>query len=100
MEVVYAVFPIVFFFEAYSFYESDFNKINYLLIAKLLNKCYWYNKFRKSFACQMQCWQVTCWKRADFLALLSCVCLCFCHFPICVLIHIRTKGTVGIVKHV
>ena len=38
---------------------------------------------------------VTCWERADLLAL-----LCLCHFPICALIHIRTKGEVGTVKHV
>ena len=32
--------------------------------------------------------------------LVCCVFLCLCHFPICVLIHIRTKGEVGTVKHV
>ena len=38
---------------------------------------------------------ITCWEKADLLAL-SCVCifLCFCHFPICVLVHIRTKGKI------
>ena len=38
---------------------------------------------------------VTCWERADLLAI---VCVLFCHFPICVLVHIRIKGEVGAVK--
>ena len=29
---------------------------------------------------------VTCWERADLLAV---VCVVFCHFPKCVLVHIR-----------
>ena len=40
---------------------------------------------------------VTCWERADLLAV---VCVLFCHFPICVLVHIRIKGEVGAVKPV
>ena len=38
---------------------------------------------------------VTCWERADLLAV---VCVVFCHFPKCFLIHIRIKGKVGAVK--
>ena len=38
---------------------------------------------------------VICWERADFLAV---VCVMFCHFPKCVLVHIRSKGEVGAVK--
>ena len=38
---------------------------------------------------------VTCWERADLLAV---VCAVFCHFPKCVLVHIRNKGEVGSVK--
>ena len=38
---------------------------------------------------------VTCWERADLLAA---VCVVFCHFPKCVLVHIRIKGEVGAVK--
>ena len=38
---------------------------------------------------------VTCWERAGLLAV---VCVLFCHFPICVLVHIRIKGQVGAVK--
>ena len=38
---------------------------------------------------------VTCWKRADLLAI---VCVVFCHFPKCVLVYIRIKGDVGAVK--
>ena len=38
---------------------------------------------------------VTCWKRADLLAV---VCVVFCHFPKCVLVHIRIKGEVGAVE--
>ena len=43
---------------------------------------------------------VTCWTRADDLLAIVCVVffLCLCHFPICVLIHIRTKNEVGTVK--
>ena len=35
---------------------------------------------------------VTCWERADLLAVV------FCHFPKYVLVHIRIKGEVGAVK--
>ena len=38
---------------------------------------------------------VTCWERADLLVV---VCNVFCHFPKCVLVHIRIKGEVGAVK--
>ena len=38
---------------------------------------------------------VTCWERADLLAVVFVV---FCHFPKCVLVHIRNKGEVGAVK--
>ena len=38
---------------------------------------------------------VTYWERADLLAIL---CVVFCHFPKCVLIHIRIKSEVGAVK--
>ena len=38
---------------------------------------------------------VTCWERADLLAV---VCVVFCHFHKCVLVHIRIKGEVGAVK--
>ena len=38
---------------------------------------------------------VTCWERADHLAV---VCVVFCHFPECVLVHTRNKGEVGAVK--
>ena len=38
---------------------------------------------------------VTCWERADPLAVVFGV---FCHFPKCVLVHIRIKGGVGAVK--
>ena len=37
----------------------------------------------------------TCWERADLLVV---VCVLFCHFPKCVLVHIRIKGEVGAVK--
>ena len=36
---------------------------------------------------------VTCCKRAGLLAVV------FCHFPKCVLVHIRIKGEVGAVKY-
>ena len=39
----------------------------------------------------------TCWERAYHLAV---VCVVFCHFPKCVLVHIRIKGEVGAVKPV
>ena len=32
---------------------------------------------------------VTCWERTDLLAV---VCVVFCHFLKCVLVHIRIKG--------
>ena len=38
---------------------------------------------------------VTCWERADLLAV---VCVLFCDFPKCVLVHMRIKGEVGAVK--
>ena len=38
---------------------------------------------------------VTCWVRADFLAVVFVV---LCHFPKCVLVHVRIKGEVGVVK--
>ena len=38
---------------------------------------------------------VTCWEGADLLAVVIVV---FCHFPKCVLVHIRIKGEVGAVK--
>ena len=38
---------------------------------------------------------VTCWERADLLAV---VLVELCHFPNCVLVHIRIKGEVGAVK--
>ena len=42
---------------------------------------------------------LVCWKRTDLLAFLSVVFSCvFVTFPICVLIHIRTKGAVKHVK--
>ena len=41
------------------------------------------------------CLVVTCWERADLLAAMFVV---YCHFPKCVLVHIRIKGEVGAVK--
>ena len=38
---------------------------------------------------------VTCWERADLLAV---VCVMFYHFPKCVLVHIGIKGEVGAIK--
>ena len=38
---------------------------------------------------------VTCWERADLLALVYVV---FCHFPKCILFHSRIKGESGAVK--
>ena len=38
---------------------------------------------------------VTGWERADLLAV---VFVEFCHFPKCMLVHIRIKGEVGAVK--
>ena len=38
---------------------------------------------------------VTCWERADLLAVVFVV---FCHFLKCVLVHIRIKGELGVVK--
>ena len=38
---------------------------------------------------------VTYWERADLLAVVFVV---FCHFPKCVLVHIKIKGEVGAVK--
>ena len=39
--------------------------------------------------------KVTCWEWADLLAV---VCVVFCHFPKCVLVHIRINVEVGAVK--
>ena len=36
---------------------------------------------------------VTCWERADLLAV---VCVVFCHFPKSVLVYIRIKGGGGV----
>ena len=41
--------------------------------------------------------EVTCWERADLLAV---VCVVFCNFTKCVLVHIRIKGEVGAMKQV
>ena len=41
------------------------------------------------------CFVVTCWERADLLAVVFVV---FCHFPKCVLFHSRIKGEVGAVN--
>ena len=38
---------------------------------------------------------VTSWERADLLAVEFVV---FCHFPKCVVVHIRIKGEVGALK--
>ena len=38
---------------------------------------------------------VTCWKRADHVAVVFVV---FCNFPKYVLVHIRIKGEVGALK--
>ena len=38
---------------------------------------------------------VTCWERADLLAVVFVV---FCHFPKYVMVHTRIKGEVGAVK--
>ena len=38
---------------------------------------------------------VTCWERADIFAVLF---VELCHFPKCVLVHIRIKDEVGAVK--
>ena len=38
---------------------------------------------------------VTCWEKTDLLAVVFVV---FCHFPKCVLVHIRIKGEVGAMK--
>ena len=38
---------------------------------------------------------VTCWERADLLAVVYIV---FCNFPKCVLVYIRIEGEVGAVK--
>ena len=39
---------------------------------------------------------LTCWERADLLAVVFVV--VFCHFFKCVLVHIRIKGEVGAMK--
>ena len=39
---------------------------------------------------------VTCWERADLLAVVFF--FAFCHFPKCVLVQIKNKGEVGAVK--
>ena len=38
---------------------------------------------------------VTCGERADLLAV---VCVMFCHFPKCILVHISSKCEVGAIK--
>ena len=38
---------------------------------------------------------VTYWERTELFAVMFVV---FCHFPKCVLVHIRSKGEVGAVK--
>ena len=38
---------------------------------------------------------VTCWERADLLAVMIVV---FCYFTTCVVVHIRIKGEVGALK--
>ena len=38
---------------------------------------------------------VTCWERADLLAVIFVV---FCHFPKCALVHIRIKAKIGAVN--
>ena len=38
------------------------------------------------------CLMVTCWESADLLTVV------FCHFPKCVLVHIRIMGEVGAIK--
>ena len=38
---------------------------------------------------------ITCWERADLLAV---VCVVFYDFPKCVLVHIRIKGELGDMK--
>ena len=44
---------------------------------------------------------VTCWGRADLLALLHVFFLvCVFHFPICVLVHFRTRDEVSAVRHI
>ena len=49
-----------------------------------------------TFACLFDCSHVTCWEKA----LTCCVFVCFCHFPMCVLIHFPTKGEVYTIKHI
>ena len=46
----------------------------------------------KSVPCSLL---VTCWERADLMAVVFVV---FCHFPECVQVQIRIKGEVGAVK--
>ena len=41
---------------------------------------------------------VTCWKRADLSAVICVVFFVLCHFPKCVLVHVRFKGEVGAAK--
>ena len=43
------------------------------------------------------CLVVTCWERADLLAVV-CVVFSNCHFPKSILVHIRVKGEAGAVK--
>ena len=49
-------------------------------------------EFTETVTCSLV---VTCWERADLLAVVFVV---FCHFPKYVLVHIRIKGEVGAVK--
>ena len=54
--------------------------------------CLYYAVF--SVPCSLM---VTCGERDDLFAPF---CVVYCHFPRCVLIHIRIKGEDGTVKHV
>ena len=49
-------------------------------------------EFTETVTCSLV---VTCWERADLLAVVFVV---FSHFPKYVLVHIRIKGEVGAVK--
>ena len=44
------------------------------------------------------CWCVMFLKPCERAGLLAVVCVLFCHFPKCVLVHIRIKGEAGAVK--
>ena len=62
----------------------------FLLVMLLVGVCY----ALVSIPCSLV---VTCWERADLLAVVFVV---FCHFPKCALVHIRIKGEVGAVNPV